>query len=275
MSQPPVLVLVEPQDLVNIASAVRIAKNFGVDRLRLVRPAVFDAWRIEGIAHNTADVIERIEIVDSLDAALADIAWAVAMTARGRAQKRSIMRPSEAAWELTRRAEAGPVAVVFGREDKGLTNEELDRCQALVTIATNPAYRSLNLAQAVAIVGYECYLAREGSSQPFKAPRHRADPATGEQLGHLFADWERALWAIDFFKTRQPDRVLRGLRELFYRAELDGREAALVRAMGIEVVRFLERHGVPLPPEATRQPGAGSPLDGYPDLDTPDSSRTA
>lgn len=274
MSAPPILVLVEPQDLVNIAAAVRIAKNFGVDRLRLVRPAVFDAWRIEGIAHNTADVIERISRHDSLEEALADTGFAVALTARGRAQKRSIMRPAEAAWELTRRAETAPVALVFGREDKGLTNAELDRCQALVTIATNPGYRSLNLAQAVAITCYECFLAREGGSQPFKPPRHRADPATGEQLEHLFRDWERALWAIDFFKTRQPDRVLRGFRELLYRAELDGREAALVRAMGIEVVRFLERAGVPVagPPPATGP--AAEAGRGESDSATPDSTGT-
>lgn len=266
MSAPPLLVLVEPQDLVNIASAVRIAKNFGVERLRLVRPAAFDPWRIEGIAHNTGDVIEQIQIADSLDEALADVGYAVALTARGRAQKRSMMRPSEAAWELTQRADASPVAAVFGREDKGLTNEELDRCQALVTIATNPGYRSLNLAQAVAILSYECYLAREGSGQPFKTPRHSADPATGAQLDHLFRDWERSLWAIDFFKTRQPDRVMRGFRELVYRAGLDGREAALLRAMGIEVVRYLERQGLPVP---AREEGQ-APVSDDPDQNTPD-----
>lgn len=258
MTAPPILVLVEPQDLVNIAAAVRIAKNFAIERLRLVRPAAFDAWRIEGIAHNTGDLIERIVIADSLDEALADTGYAVALTARGRAQKRTVMRPAEAAWELTSRAEATPVAVVFGREDKGLTNEELDRCQALVTIATNPDYRSLNLAQAVAIISYECFLAREGSGQPFKAPRHAAEPATAEQLRHLFADWERTLWGIDFFKTRQPERVMRGFRELVYRAELDGREAALLRAMGIEVVRYLQRQGAPL---AHPVPPPGPPAD--------------
>ena len=269
MSAPPILVLVEPQDLVNIASAVRIAKNFGVHRLRLVRPAAFDPWRIEGIAHNTGDVIEQIQLVDSLDEALADVSYAVALTARGRAQKRSILRPAEAAWELSQRAESSSVAAVFGREDKGLTNEELDRCQALVTIATNPEYRSLNLAQAVAIISYECYLAREGSGQSFKSPRHPADPATGAQLEHLFRDWERSLWAIDFFKTRQSDRVMRGFRELVNRAGLDGREAALLRAMGIEVVRYLERHGVPVPPRISAD--AVEPPDS--DENTPDSSQ--
>lgn len=271
MSAPPILVLVEPQDLVNIAAAVRIAKNFGIEQLRLVRPAAFDAWRIEGIAHNTGDLIERIAIVESLDEALADVGYAVALTARGRAQKRSLMRPADAAWELTQRAEAAPVAAVFGREDKGLANDELDRCQALVTIATNPAYRSLNLAQAVAILGYECYLAREGAGQPFKQPRHPAAPATGAQMAHLFADWERALWAIDFFKTRQAERVMRGFRELVYRADLDGREAALLRAMGIEVVRFLERQNLPVPPRIV--PAAAEPGDS--DQNSPDSGASS
>jgi tRNA C32,U32 (ribose-2'-O)-methylase TrmJ len=101
-------------------------------------------------------------------------------------------------------------------------------------------------------MSYECWLARGGeeAARP-KPPRREAEPATAAQYEHLFADWERALWAIDFFKTRQPDNVMRGLRELFFRAELDGREATLVRAMGIEVVRYLERVGVPVrrPPE--------------------------
>jgi tRNA C32,U32 (ribose-2'-O)-methylase TrmJ len=75
-----------------------------------------------------------------------------------------------------------------------------------------------------------------------KPPRNRADPVTAGQLEELFADWTRALWAIDFFKTRRPESVMRSFREIMYRADLDGREASLVRAMGIEVVRYLERN---------------------------------
>jgi tRNA C32,U32 (ribose-2'-O)-methylase TrmJ len=131
---------------------------------------------------------------------------------------------------------------VAGREDSGLTNAELDLCHALVTISTDPGHRSLNLAQAVAIMAYEVWNARGGESLPLKAPRHRADPATSGQLEELFADWTRALWAIDFFKTRRPESVMRAFREIMFRADLDGREASLVRAMGIEVVRYLERH---------------------------------
>jgi TrmH family RNA methyltransferase len=238
---PPVLVLVNPQDIVNIASAVRIARNFGIDRMRLVDPEVFDPYRIEGIAHNTADFVARIEIQPTLEAALADCVYTAVLTGRERAAKRRTMRPPAAARELVTQAAAGPVAVVAGREDHGLTNAELDLCQVLVTISTDPSHPSLNLAQAVAIMAYEIWNARGGDTVPFKPPRREAAPATSNQLETLFADWQRALWAIDFFKTRRSESVMRSLREILYRAELDGREASLVRAMGIEVVRFLER----------------------------------
>lgn len=240
---PPILVLVEPQDLVNIAGAIRVAKNFGLERVRLVSPGEYDAWRIEGIAHNTADLLERLEVVDTLDQALADCVWVAALTARERRAKRSVLRPRDAAESLVAHSVEGPVALVAGREDKGLTNEELDRCAALVTVPTNPAYRSLNLVQAVAIQCYEWWLARDAPVPAPKPPRHRADAATGEQHERLFADWEGALRAIDFFKTRQPDQVLRSLREILFRAELDGREVTLFRAIGLEVVRYLERVG--------------------------------
>jgi TrmH family RNA methyltransferase len=241
MTQAPILVLVNPQDIVNIASAVRVAKNFGIAKLRLVNPEVFDPYRIEGIAHNTADLVARIEILDSLEAALADCVFTAVLTARERAAKRRVLRPREAARALVEQGAAGPVAFIAGREDSGLTNAELDLCHSLVTISTEPGHRSLNLAQAVAIMAYELWNARGGEDLPMKPPRNQAAPATSAQLEELFSDWTRALWAIDFFKTRQSESVMRSFREIIFRADLDGREASLVRAMGIEVVRYLER----------------------------------
>jgi TrmH family RNA methyltransferase len=240
---PPILVLVNPQDIVNIASAVRIAKNFGIEHMRLVDPEIFDPYRIEGIAHNTADFVARIEIVPTLAEAVADCVQVAVLTGRERAAKRRTLRPREAAEELRLASDEGQVAVVAGREDSGLTNAELDLCGMVVTIATDPRHPSLNLAQAVAIMAYECWKAAGGEASPLNPPRKRADPATSAQLETLFADWQQALWAIDFFKTRQTENVMRSFREIVFRAELDGREASLVRAMGIEVVRFLERTG--------------------------------
>lgn len=262
----PILVLVNPQDIVNIASAVRIARNFGIPRMRLVDPEVFDPWRIEGIAHNTADFVARIEILPSLEAAIADCVATFVLTGRERAAKRTTRRPREAAAELVHRLADGPVAIVAGREDSGLTNAEIDLCDTLVTIATDPSHSSLNLAQAVAIMAYEVWHARGGDLAPLKRPRRAAGPATSGQLEELFADWHRALWAIDFFKTRRTDSVMRSLREMVFRAALDGREASLFRAMGIEVSRYLERVGAPVAgvPPATDVPPADVPTTDIP-----------
>jgi tRNA (cytidine32/uridine32-2'-O)-methyltransferase len=162
----PILVLVNPQDIVNIASAVRIAKNFGIERMRLVNPEVFDPYRIEGIAHNTTDFVARIEILDSLEAALADCVFSAVHTGRERAAKRRVLRPREAGTLLMEEAAAGPVAIVAGREDSGLTNAELDLCHALVTISTEPGHRSLNLALAGASLAYESWDAGGGETLP-------------------------------------------------------------------------------------------------------------
>lgn len=253
---PPVLVLVGTQDVVNIAGAVRVARNFGLTAMRLVRPAVFDPWRIEGIAHNTADFVSRITVHDTLADATRDCVYLAAMTARGRTAKRTVLRPRAAAAALAARSIDGPVALVAGREDTGLTNNELDHCHALVTIGTDPDHRSLNLAQAVGILCYEMWLTRTGESAPLKAPRRSAPPAPSGRLELLFRDWERALWAIEFFKTRRPDVVMRSVREAMYRSDLDWREAALLRAMALETVRYLERSGTPFQlPEALREVG--------------------
>ena len=240
----PILVLVHPQDIVNTAGAVRLARNCGIERMRLVNPETFDPWRIEGIAHNSADFVAGIELVDSLEAAVADCVHVAVLTARGRTAKRRTVRPREAAAELVSAAATGAVAMVVGREDRGLTNAELDLGHVLVTIPTDPENSSLNLAQAVAIMAYESWIARGGETAPLKPPRKDTPPATSAQLEELFGDWRRALWAVDFFKTRRSESVMRSFREIVHRAALDGREASLVRAMGIEVVRYLARAGL-------------------------------
>jgi tRNA C32,U32 (ribose-2'-O)-methylase TrmJ len=95
-------------------------------------------------------------------------------------------------------------------------------------------------------MAYESWLARGGEAAPLKRARKDTAPATASQLEELFGDWRRALWAVDFFKTRRSESVMRSFREVVHRASLDGREASLIRAMGIEVVRFLVRAGVPV-----------------------------
>jgi tRNA/rRNA methyltransferase/tRNA (cytidine32/uridine32-2'-O)-methyltransferase len=238
-----VVVLHEPQDLVNIAAVVRAMKNFGLRDLRLVRPAEYDPHRIEGIAHKTRDVLKRVTRFDTLDAALADSVFAVALTARGRSAKHNVLRPRDAAGEILAAAGRGTVAVVLGREDRGLSNEDLDRCHRAVTIPTNPAHASLNLAQAFCVMAYELFVQRE-SLPALKRPRKTAPPATHDDLEQLIAAAERALWAIEFFKAKNAELVMRTLRSIVRRVPLDRREAKLARAMCYEVVHFLERKRV-------------------------------
>lgn len=237
-----VVVLQQPQDLVNIAQVVRVMKNFELRDLRLVRPADYDTRRIEGIAHKTGDVLRRVQRFDTLDEALRDCTHVVGFSARGREAKRNVLRPRDAAPEILAAAEAGSAALVFGPEDRGLTNDELDRCHRTVNIPTNPGHSSLNLAHAFVVIAYELYVLRGGA--PLKTPKRRAAAATRAELELLFADIDRALDAIEFYKSREPGRVMRTVREVVHRVPLDQREVKLGRAMAIEVVRFLKRKGV-------------------------------
>lgn len=237
------VVLNEPQDLVNIAHVVRGMKNFGLRDLRLVNPREYEAYRVEGIAHQTQDVLARVQTYATLEAALADCVHIVGFTARGRTAKRNLQRPREAAADVVALAESGegPVALLFGREDRGLSNDALDRCHRVVTIPSDPSYASLNLGHAVIIMLYELALAQGAETRPFKAPRRASEPADAAELERLFADVASALHAIQFFKTRNADGVMRTMREIAHRIPLDAREAKLLRAMAIEVTKYGER----------------------------------
>ncbi len=233
------VVLDQPQELVNIAHVVRAMKNFGLKDLRLVRPAEFDAWRIEGIAHRSGDLIKRIRQFDRLDEALADCTHVAGFTARGRTAKRNAQRPREAAAEITALGAKANVALLFGREDRGLSNEALDLCHRIVTIPTEPDYPSLNLAHAATLMLYELALARGAEARPLKPPRRRAGPASVRQLEELFAAAEAALDAAQFFKGHMRAGILRTLREVAHRVPLDEREAKLLKAMAMEVRKKL------------------------------------
>jgi len=230
------IVLYEPQDPVNIAAVVRAMKNMGVHALRLVNPVEYDSTRIEGVAHGTRDLVGAIRHFSTLDEALADCVRIAGFTARRRAAKRQMLEPRAAAQDLIRHAEHGMTAMLFGREDKGLPNAALDRAHVIVTIPTTE-HASLNLAQAVVIALYEMHLAAPEASRTLAPPRKDAPPATAEQYERLFAAAQEMLVAIDFFKTRYPEHILRTLRSLASRAAPDAREIELLRAIAIEAGR--------------------------------------
>lgn len=234
------VVLYEPQDPINIAATIRAMKNMGVDRLRLVRPVAYDPYRLIGVAHDTHELIEAIEHYDDLQSALSDCVRVAGYTARRRAAKRELMTPAQSAGDLLGFSEQGNVAILFGREDNGLPNEALDLAHAVVTIPTT-GHASLNLAQAVLIALYELHVLASDATREIAPPRHAVNPPTSAQLDLLFTDAHRALTEIAFFKTRNPEHVMRTLRSLVFRAVPDGREVDLLRAMSIEVLRTIDR----------------------------------
>lgn len=234
------VVLYEPQDPINIGATVRAMKNMGVHQLRLVRPVAYDKYRLIGVAHDTHEIIESIEVFDDLESAIADCVRVAGFTARRRAAKRERVTAEHCARDLLAFAANGNVAVLFGREDNGLPNDALDLAHVVATIPTTN-HASLNLAQAVLIALYELHLHAADATREVPPPRHVVSAPTSAQLDLLFADAHRALAEIRFFKTRNDEHVMRTLRSLIFRAAPDGREVDLIRAMAIEVLRTLER----------------------------------
>ena len=236
------IVLNEPQDLVNIALVIRAMKNMGLPSLRLVRPAEFDAWRVTGIAHDTDDIVERVETFDDLPAALADCGYVLGATARRRTVKQDWWEPGTAAAELTARDDR--VAIVFGREDRGLSNEHLDLCHGLVCIPTSD-HSSMNLAHAAVVIFYEWRKAALGASidpSDLVSKKQRDMPAaTHEELETFFERWQRAMEAIGLFRGVDPIPKMRSFRRMFQRADLDRRELGLIEASAWEIIHFAER----------------------------------
>ena len=261
------VVLYEPQDPINIGAVVRAMKNMGVRDLRLVRPVPYDANKIEQVAHDTRDVVSRIRHFDDLDSALADCVRVAAFSARRRAAKWARVAPRAMAADLLEWADRGPVAILFGREDHGLPNEALDRAHVMVTIPTSH-HASLNLAQAVLVALYELHVLAGDATRPMGRHRKHAPAARADQLELTFADLQRTLEAIEFFRTRNPEHVMRSMRSLTFRAAPDAREIELVRAAAIEVRRTIDRvrrdpGGAPATAPPARTPQADGSEDGH------------
>ncbi|HWP02938.1 MAG TPA: TrmJ/YjtD family RNA methyltransferase [Gemmatimonadaceae bacterium] len=243
------VVLHQTQDLVNVAAVVRAMKNMGVSDLWLVDAVPLDRWRVAGIAHGTEDILDRVRQCESLVESLHECVLVAAFTARRRAAKWRVVTPREAAAELLARVREGPVALLFGREDRGLPNEALDLANLHVTIPTTE-YASLNLAQAVMVALYELHVAAGDATRVIAPPRKAAPPPDFEAVQQFYRDLELALECVDFFKTRNREHIMRSLRAITSRASPDARELSLLRAIAIEIRKKLERqatHGSAAP----------------------------
>ncbi|PID60407.1 RNA methyltransferase [candidate division KSB3 bacterium] len=238
------IVLYQPKDPINIGTTLRAMKNMGLHQLRLVEPAADDPWRIGIAAPRSEEEIRAIQRCASLSDALNDVQYTVGLTARSRKAGYTVLQPRSAAKQLLVKAAEGKLALLFGREDSGLPNSALTQCDAYITIPANPEYCSLNLAQAVLLTTYELFLAAQDG--PLVSPRaKRSCPlANHAQLDGMYTQIEDSLWGIEFIKTQTGRGILRTLRHIFSRAELDEREVRMIRGIFHEIIKFLKRKGV-------------------------------
>lgn len=247
-----VLVLDRPRDATNVGAVVRAMSNFGLTRLRLVEPAAYDEGRILALAHRGASVLARLERHATLDAALADCGFVLGTTARSRAVRHERLTPRQAAPALLRAAMsngAAPSAILFGPEDRGLANEALGLCNAVITIPTTPHSPSLNLAQAALLIAYELWLtATEGAITPHMPDTvtalEGAEAAASGSLARvaareeMFAALEEVLWGMH--PNNDAGRVrhtLARLRAVLLRAAPRSEEVRMLTTLFVHIAR--------------------------------------
>lgn len=212
----------------NIGAVARAMKNMGFQDLVLVSPRFFPHDEATARASGAEDVLAASRVVATLDEALADCHFAAGASARSRAIEWPTLAPRQCAARLVDESAAGTVAVVMGPEKSGLSNEHLDRCQALVRIPTDPEFSSLNIAMAVQVICYELRLAQLAAPAP-QTPD--VPPATAADMEHFYRHLETVLTDSGFLNPENPRTLMRRLRRLFAKAQPDKNEVNILRGI--------------------------------------------
>jgi tRNA (cytidine32/uridine32-2'-O)-methyltransferase len=234
----------------NIGSAARAMKTMGLEQLCLVAPERFPATEATVMAAGASDLLDRARVYAEVRAAVADCGLVVGATARARHLPWRTLEPREAAREIALASRTGEVALLFGAERTGLTNEELELCQRLVTIPTGPGYASLNVAMAVQVLAYELHLATRDEPAPGAAGALALASAT--EMERFYAHLEQVLDDVGFRDRTGAGHLLARLRRLFNRAVLDENEVHILRGILTAVQGRRRRAGEPHPPRPPR-----------------------
>lgn len=242
------VVLVATSHPGNIGGAARAMRTMGLARLVLVSPRSFPDAEADARAAGADEVLADAVVVATLADALAGCRMAFGCSARPRGVALRELAPAEAACELMACAGGGEeVALVFGNERVGLSNEEIQQCHAAVRIPTDAEFSSLNLAAAVQVLAYELRNAAgtvDAAAAPTSPAPSRAEPAaTADELEGFFGHLQQALADIDFFKGRAPDTLMRRFRRLFFRATLTRREVLILRGVLSDAQRMARLAG--------------------------------
>ena len=238
------IVLVNTTHPGNIGGVARAMKNMGLSQLYLVAPKEYPSDRSVWRAANALDVLEKAIVVDEFDQAIADCGLVIGTSARERRIPWPLLTPRECGDRCYSEAASHSVALVFGREDRGLTNEELHKCHYHVHIPSNPEYSSLNLAAAVQVVAYEvrmsCLNAEQG--KPVHFDDWDMPPADHQALEHYFLHLQQTLEKLGFLEPDNPRQTMTRLRRLYSRIRLDEMELSILRGVLTSIQNFIYRN---------------------------------
>jgi TrmH family RNA methyltransferase len=228
------IVLVEPKVPGNVGASARAIKNMGLSRLVLVNPWFRNHPQSRYMAHGSEDIMDSAVITDDLYKAVADSVLVVGTTQRKRTSA-PFMNPKQAAQEILKSSFSGPVSVLFGREDRGLLNEELKICNILTTIPSSKEQPSLNLSQAVMVMAYEIYsTVHPGASSPM-------DLAPSEEIEALYEHLSKSLAKLGFKQWNDGENYMKSLRRVFSRTKLERRDVATIHKLCGEIDRYAVR----------------------------------
>jgi tRNA/rRNA methyltransferase len=236
------VVLVEPREPGNVGAVARAMHNMGLRRMILIRPCNHLDREAYRMALDGASILEKALLNRDLREALADFGFVVGTTRRPRGVRRQTLSPRSAAAELAEKSDGNRCAVLFGREDRGLTNDEIEVCHRIVTVPSAPGAESLNLSQAVLVMAYEAYLAVLDREKRRVTPGPRKLASTKELEG-LYGHMQDALLSVGYLDEKNPKRMMRVFREIFARSGLDGREVRALRGIFRQVNWFAGREG--------------------------------
>jgi len=239
------IVLVETSHTGNMGSVARAMKTMGLTNLWLVNPLVKPDSQAIALAAGASDVIGEAKIVDTLDEALAGCSLVVGTSARSRTLPWPMLDPRECGVKSISEAQDSPVAIVFGRERVGLTNDELQKCHYHVAIQANPEYSSLNLAMAVQILAYEvriAWLATQEEGKEAPVVEDQTQYPSVDDLERFYGHLEQVLLKTGFIRTSHPGQIMSKLRRLYTRARPETQELNILRGM-LSSIDNEKKHG--------------------------------
>jgi tRNA/rRNA methyltransferase len=232
-------ILVEPSHPGNVGAAARALKTMGFARLVLVAPRVADVKNEPeaiAMASGADDVLASAHVVDTLAEALVGVRWSVALTARMREYGPPQMPPRALAERAHDYVRHGDIALVFGNERTGLSNADVERCSALAHIPANPAYSSLNLAQAVQVLAYELRLAFQAPASELTLVDPAVQHASSDEIEGMYTHLQEALVALEFLDPDNPKKLMSRVRRLFARTSLEREEVNILRGIAKHIL---------------------------------------